>query len=138
MDIVEFRTSHYAQLSEFWRLYGWEPPKEAVLPKIGFVSLSAGKTVGAAFVYLSCSGMAFLDWVVVDPLASPVLRGKSVYKTVLACRDYAKEQGKSVLYTVTSTGSLLRTYKKIGFKPMEEKATTMAISLDGTTTDFLR
>lgn len=138
MDIVEFRTPHYPSLSEFWRLYGWAPPAEDVLPKKGFVSLFSGKVVGAAFVYLSCSGMAFLDWVVVDPIAAPILRGKSVYKTVLACRDYAKEQGKTVLYTVTSTAPLLRTYKKIGFETMEKKATTMAVSLDGTKTDFLR
>ncbi|NJO18788.1 MAG: GNAT family N-acetyltransferase [Spirulinaceae cyanobacterium RM2_2_10] len=138
MDVVEFRTSHHAELSKFWKLYGWTPPSEEMLPKKGFVAFFAGQVVGAAFVYLSCNGMAFLDWVIVDPIKSPILRGKAVYKTVLACRTYAKEQGKKVLYTVTANESLLRTYKKMGFENMEKNATTMAMSLDGYKTDFLR
>lgn len=138
MGVIEFRADHYDALSKIWRLYGWNPPTMDVLPKKGFVASFSGKIVGASFLYLSCSAMAFLDWVVVDPTVSPIARGKAVYKTVLACRDYAKSQGKTVLYTVTATESLLRTYKKLGFENMEKNATTMALSLDGTKTDFLR
>lgn len=138
MDIVEFRTEHHSTLSAFWELYGWTAPAEDLLPKKGFVGISGGKIVGAAFVYLSEAGMAFLDWVIVDPLALPMSRGKCVYRVVEACKAYAKEQGKKVLYTVTANDSLLKSYRRMGFENMEKNATTMALSLDGTKTDFLR
>ena len=138
MDVVEFRTAHYDELSQFWRDYGWCPPSEEVLPKKGFVAVTNGKAVGASFVYLSESGMAFMDWVIADPNASALSRGKAVYKTVEACQEYARSQGKKVLYTVTANAALLGTYEAMGFEKMETEATTMAMSLDGTKTDFLR
>lgn len=138
MDVLEYGPSHYAELSRCWQQYGWNPPDEALLPKKGFVAFAGGKLIGASFVYMSCSGMAFLDWVVVDPYASELNRGKAVFKTIDACKEYAKAQGKQVLYTVTANKALLRSYKKMGFEDMEPKASTMAMSLDGTKTDFLR
>lgn len=138
MDVVEFRTSHYAELAGIWERYGWTPPSEEVLPKRGYVMISGGKVVGASFIYISCSGMAYLDWIVVDPLAHPMARGKCVHKTIQACLDYSKSLGKTVAYTVTANKSLLKALKKLGFQDMETHATTMAMSLDGTKTDFLR
>lgn len=138
MEVVEFRCTHHDALKNIWSQYGWDAPSIEVLPRKGFVVFFMGKIVGAAFIYLSCHGMAFLDWVVVDMFASPIVRGKSVYKSVLACKDYAQKEGKRVLYTVTANESLLKSYKKMGFNVMEKNATTMAMSLDGTKTDFLR
>lgn len=138
MEVVEFRYTHHDALGKIWAQYDWEAPSMEVLPKKGFVVFCMGKIVGAAFIYLSCSGMAFLDWVVVDMFVSPLIRGKAVYKAVIACKDYAQKEGKKVLYTVTANESLLKSYKKMGFMNMEQNATTMAMSLDGTKTDFLR
>jgi len=138
MEVVEFRYTHHDALKKIWAQYDWEAPSMEVLPKKGFVVFAMGKIVGAAFVYLSCNGMAFLDWVVVDMFASPLVRGKAVYKAVIACRDYAIKEGKKVLYTVTANEALLKSYKKMGFDVMEKNATTMAVSLDGTKMDFLR
>lgn len=138
MDVVEFRYTHHDALAKIWEQYGWNAPSIEVLPKKGFVVFFMGKIVGASFVYLSCNGMAFLDWVVVDMFASPMVRGRAVYKSVIACKDYALKEGKKVLYTVTANEALLKSYKRMGFSVMEKNATTMAVSLDGTKTDFLR
>lgn len=138
MEIQPFKTEHYSELSSFWSQYGWPPPKEEVLPKKGFVAIFNGKIVAASFIYLSCSGMALLDWVIGDKQADPLLRAKAVYNVVNACKDYAKEQNKCVLYTITANKNLQETYKKIGFTEMETNATTMAMSLDGSPLDFLK
>lgn len=138
MDIVQYRSSHYDALSKFWAQYGWEAPPEDVLPKQGFTAIDNGKIVGAAFVYLSCSGMALLDWVIVDKHALPFTRGRATHDVIEACREYAKSQGKRVLYTITANKSLIASYERLGFEKMEQNATTMALSLDGTKTEFLR
>lgn len=138
MELTNFNDKHYIELSQFWGQYGWVAPSIDVLPRKGFVALQNGKIVAAAFVYMSCSGMALLDWVIGDKQAHPLIRGKAVYKVINACQDYAKEQGKSVLYTVTANKALQETYRKIGFQDMESNATSMAMSLDGTKLDFIK
>lgn len=138
MELSTFTEAHYPELSKFWGQYGWVAPSIDVLPRKGFVALHEGKIVAAAFCYLSCSGMALLDWVIGDKNAQPLTRGKAVYKVIGACQEYAKEQGKSVLYTVTANQALQETYRKIGFQDMEKGATSMAMSLDGTKLDFIK
>lgn len=138
MEISEFKDKHYPELSSFWSQYDWIAPSIDLLPRKGFVALNEGKIVAAAFVYMSCSGMAYMDWVIGDKNAEPLTRGKAVYKVVGACQDYAKEQGKQVLFTVTANQPLLKTYEKMGFQTMESGATTMAMSLDGSKLDFLQ
>lgn len=138
MNIVTFKTEHYEDLASFWEQYGWKAPSEEVLPKKGFVALSDGKPVAAAFVYLSCSGMALLDWVIGDKNASPMTRSKAVFAVVNACKEYAKESDKKVLYTVTANQALMETYRRMGFKDMESNATTLAMSLDGSSLEFLK
>lgn len=138
MDVVQYRSTHYDALGQFWAQYGWEAPHEDVLPKTGFTAIDNGKIVGAAFVYLSCSGMALLDWVIVDQHALPFTRGKATLAVVEACKEYAKSEGKKVLYTVTANKSLIASFERVGFEKMEQDATTMALSLDGTKTEFLR
>lgn len=138
MEIQPFKTEHYSELSSFWSQYGWVAPKEEVLPKKGFVAIYNGKIVAASFVYLSCSGMALLDWVIGNKQVESSVRGKAVYNVISACKDYAKEQDKCVLYTVTANQVLQEIYKKVGFKNMETNATTMAISLNGLPLDFLK
>lgn len=138
MKITPFKEEHYPELCQFWGQYGWVAPSIDVLPKKGFVALSDGKLVAAAFCYLSCSQMALLDWVIGDQNASPLTRGKAVYKVIGACKEYAVGQNKSVLYTVTANTALQETYRKIGFQDMEKGATSMAMSLDGTKLDFIK
>lgn len=123
----------------FWERYGWTAPSQDILPRNGFVAVSAlGRVVGAAFVYLSQESMALLDWVVADPSALEISRGRAVHKTVQACKALALKEGKKVLYTVTANEALLRAYERMGFNDMEKNATTMAMSLDGSKIDFLR
>lgn len=138
MEITTFTEAHYSELKEFWGQYGWVAPSIDVLPRKGYVAISDGKVIAGAFVYLSESGMALLDWVIGDKNASPLSRGKAVYMLVASCKQYAKEQGKKVLYTVTANQQLIATYEKNGFQPMETGATTMALSLDGSKLDFLK
>lgn len=139
MDVVRYQPFHYAQLKMFWERYGWTAPSQDVLPRNGFVAVSSSEhVVGAAFVYLSEESMALLDWVIVDPDALEISRGRAVHKTVQACKALAIKEGKKILYTVTANQALLRSYKRMGFNDMENNATTMAISLDGSKTDFLR
>lgn len=138
MDYVEYKSEHHPELSKFWAQYGWVAPSDDVLPKKGFVAMHEGKLVAAAFVYQSCSGMALLDWVIGDMEAPPLTRGKAVYTVINACKEYAKTKGFKVLYTVTANENLQATYRKIGFKDMEKNATSMALSLDGTSLDFIK
>ena len=138
MEICNFTEEHYSSLKEYWEQYGWVAPSLEVLPRKGFVAMKDNKVVAAAFVYMSCSGMAYMDWVIGDKNAEPLTRGKAVYKLVNECKEYAKLQGKAVVFTVTANQPLIETYKKIGFQVMESNATTLAIATDGTKLDFLK
>lgn len=138
MDLVEYRPEYHGELSKLWAQYDWVAPSDEVLPKKGYVAIENGQPVAAAFVYLSCSGMALLDWVIGDKNASPLTRGKAVYKVLGACKAYAIKEGKKVLYTVTANTALQDTYRKMGFKDMEKGATTLAMSLDGSDLGFLK
>ena len=138
MELTSFNSKHYEELSRFWGQYGWVAPSEELLPKKGYVAMQDGKIVAAAFVYLSCSNMALLDWVIGDKDASPLSRDKAIYGVIKACQEYARKQNKTVLYTVTANTALQATYRKLGFADMKAGATSMAMSLDGTKLDFLK
>lgn len=139
MTVFKFKDSHYEIIKEWWPQYGWTPPGLDVLPKTGFLVLDNNQCpVVAAFYYRSCSGMAYMDWVIGDKNASAMSRGKGVYKAVKAVIEHARKEGFKVLYTVTANQPLIETYKKIGLQEMETGATTLAMSLDGANTNFLR
>jgi len=138
VDTQPYESKHYSELSLFWGQYGWIAPKESLLPKKGFVAITNDKIVAAAFVYQTCSGMALLDWVIGDKDANPLSRRNGVYSVIDKCKDFAKSEGVSVLYTVTANVALQETYKRIGFQDMEKNATSMAMSLDGSKLDFLK
>lgn len=138
MDVTEFNPSaHYEGLKTMWAQYDWIAPEISVLPQKGFVALINGNPVAASFCYLSCSGMALLDWIIADKKIEAEVRGKAVAKTIMACKAYAISQKKQVLYTITANTHLQNIYKKIGFKDMEKNATSMAMSLDGSDLKFL-
>ena len=138
MQVIQFEPAkHYETLKSYWAQYGWVAPSLDVLPKVGFVAMDGTKVVAAAFCYLSCSGAALLDWVIGDEEASPILRGKAVYKVVDECVAYASIHDKKIIYTVTGNESLQTTYRRIGFKDMEKNVTSLAMSLDGSSLDCL-
>ena len=138
MDLIKFEDKHYEDIKPWFAQYGWTAPALDVLPRTGFVALSEGKPVCAGFYYKSCSGMAYMDWMIGDQNASPLSRGKGVVSIVNAIKEDAKANGFKILYTVTANQPLISTYKKLGLQEMETGATTLALSLDGSTQDFLR
>ena len=138
MRLVPFNPHYYEKIKPWWAQYGWEAPRLEVLPKIGFVALKDETPIAAGFYYQSCSGMAYMDWIIADRDASLISRGKAVYRIVERIIEDAKVRGFHVLYTVTANSSLIETYKKIGLSEMESGATTLALSLNGVSTQFLR
>lgn len=137
METQQFTPLHYSELKRFWAQYGWTAPDIDLLPKRGYVAMKEGKILAAAFVYMSCSGMAMMDWVIGDKDAVALDRGMAVIEVVKECQKYATEHKKSVLYTITGNTHLQDVYRIVGFKNMESNVTSMAMSLDGANLDFL-
>lgn len=79
-----------------------------------------------------------MDWVISNPETTREERAPAIKAVVKACKEYAREQGYQVLYTVTANKHLQEIYREIGFSDMERNATTMAMTLTDTSLDFLR
>jgi hypothetical protein len=138
MDVVSFNRIHYPELVSWWKSYGWMPPSIDALASQGFIAVENGAILAAAFIYQTCSSIAFMDWIVAKKNQPKETRQKAVKSVIEACKQYAKDEGYDIVYTITANIHMQDTYRSLGFKDMEKNAVSMAFNIKANELEFLK
>lgn len=137
MEVVEFKDSHYEDVKSLWSTYNWPAPPLAFLPRQGWVTLDNGKIIASGFMYDNGKGMAQIGWIISDANVG-IKRAPAVLKIIETAKEFAKNNKIQVIHTMVNNDSLKSLFLKTGFEVAETGVTTMAISLDNTSLDFIK
>jgi hypothetical protein len=109
--IRDVEKKDYETLCGWWKCQNFEAPPWEILPATGYIA----NETAAAWLYLSNSPIAWIEWVVVDPKAPKKLRGNSIDAVIEHVAASAKFTGATVLFTSTSNFPFMERLRRHGF-----------------------
>ncbi len=101
----------YETLCRWWLGWDWHPVPQSSLPPTGFVTDERA----AGFLYKTDSTIAWVEWVVADPLASKEDRDQSVDALLEKLFDEARQFGFATIFTSSNKPSFLSRLERHGF-----------------------
>lgn len=112
-------TDYDTILEEWWRDWGWEPPKKDFLPddgKGGIIVLDGDEPVCAGFMYTTNSKVAWVDWIISSKeYRKKPERGEAIKLLVNTLTNICKNTGHKYSYALIKHQSLIDTYKELGY-----------------------
>lgn len=112
-------TDYETILCKWWSDWGWVVPQKDFLPQDGqggLMVLDGDIPVCAGFLYLTNSGVAWVDWIV----SSKTYRKKPQRKNaiewlIVSLENLAKKTGHTYVYALIKHKGLINVYEKLGF-----------------------
>jgi hypothetical protein len=110
--------SDWETMSSWWKWWRWPEVSKEVLPLngLGGIMICKGEEpVAAGFLYLSNSKVAWLDWIISSPTYKESDRKDALEMLINTLEDVAKQQGYTIIISITRSNSLIETHKKLGY-----------------------
>ncbi len=98
----------------------WERPPENFLPDTGLVVESQDQMITAAFIYLTNSKVALLEWFISDPSYRKENRQLAIELLITGAEEMLKSMDYKYLFSITSHEKLIKTQQKLGWSKDEE------------------
>jgi len=114
----ELRESDWNELPSWWKWWRWPDVSRETLPLNGLGGIMVYKdniNIAAGFLYLSNSNVAWLDWIISNPEYKDKDRKQALELLINTLEEVAKQQGYSVIITITKSKHLIDTHKKLGY-----------------------
>ena len=114
----ELKESDWNILPSWWKWWRWPEANRDILPLNGLGGIMVYKdniNIAAGFLYLSNSKVAWLDWIVSNPEYKDKDRKQALELLINTLEEVAKQQGYSVIITITKSKHLVDTHKKMGY-----------------------
>jgi RimJ/RimL family protein N-acetyltransferase len=109
----------YETLCGFWRDWGFEPVPKQFLPQNGLGGLMVegdGVPICGGFVYLTNSGIAWVNWIISNKqYRKKPQRKEAIELLINSLGDIAKEAGYTYLYALINNDTLVNVYEKLGY-----------------------
>lgn len=102
----------YDMISSWWTGYSFPVVPKESLPKNGLII----EGICAGFLYCTDSNIAWLEFVVGNPVASKEVRKSGLTELLSGLTGLAKELGYDVLFSSVSHQNLMDRYLEAGFK----------------------
>ena len=110
----------YPDLKSWWDYYeDWEPIPKELLPPTGYIVEKNGVPCSAAWLYISNSPCAWMEWVIANPEVDKYTRGKSLIKLFEHITTIADISGIKTIFHATNVETLIKGLKKHGFMEVE-------------------
>lgn len=121
-------------LVDWWVGWGWTPPPRDFLPSgdfQGMVSFDGEEPVCAAYVYVTNSAVAWIDWVISSPTYRKKPHRKEAIDGVIeACENALMSAGGvKYVYALIKHNSLIEVYKNRGYNQGDSYQTEMIKSI---------
>lgn len=125
MEIRAITPQDYPKLVSWWRLHNWEPVPPEYLPQIGLIVETPQVGVCAGFLYNTDSAIAWLEWVVANPLCDRLVRDQGLDLLIKSLLEKAKDLKKSIILTTVTHQKLAARYVKLGATVTDDKASNL-------------
>jgi len=114
----ELRESDWNELPSWWKWWRWPDVSREILPLNGLGGIMVYKdniNIAAGFLYLTNSNVVWLDWIISNPEYKDKDRKQALELLINTLEEVAKQQGYSVIITITKSKHLIDTHKKLGY-----------------------
>jgi hypothetical protein len=115
----------YPALKTWWTLHSWPAVPQEALPKNGLIIEHLGQRICAGFIYSTDSSIAWLEYIISNPLCDKLIRDKALDLLISGLIELAKSLGKTVVFTSVKHPSLIKRYAAHGAIETENNMTNM-------------
>jgi hypothetical protein len=98
----------------------WERPPENFLPETALVVESESQMITAAFIYLTNSKVALLEWFISDPNYRESNRQFAIELLITGAEEMLKNMDYKYLFSITSHEKLIKTQQNLGWSKDEK------------------
>ena len=120
-DKLIFRTlkeEDYETICGWWKWWRWPPLPRTALPdnaKSGFMVEKNGEPIVSAFLYLTNSTGALLEWIVSNPKYKQDDRDEAIELLINEAEKFCKAMGITFIFSIGRSKHLMDTHEKLGW-----------------------
>lgn len=114
----------YETICKWWKWWRWPVLPKKALPndaKGGFMVEKNGEPIVSAFLYLTNSTVALLEWIVSNPEYKENDRKEAIELLINDTEKFCKGIGISLIFSIGRNKNLMKTHKKLGWH-VDEKS----------------
>jgi hypothetical protein len=118
LEVRALKESDWDTLVSWWKWWRWPEMNKDLLPLNGCGGLMVYKgdiPIAAGFLYLTNSKATWLDWIVSNPKYKESDRKESIELLISSLEEVAKQQGYSIIISITRNKGLIEAHKKLGY-----------------------
>jgi GNAT superfamily N-acetyltransferase len=129
MIVVPMRDGDYESLlTPWWRDWGWVPPAKDYLPNTGFVLYDEDTPVCAAFLYMTNSKVAWIEWLVSNKsYRKKPGRREGILFLLSYMIEVAKQSGYTYITAIAENQHAINIYETLGFISDKGKSQTLIL-----------
>lgn len=129
MEVRFLNENDFETLANWWKQYNWVVPNKDFLPQNGLGGMmglsDTGDCVCAGFLYLTNSGVAWLEYLISNPNYREDNRGEIIDGLIFNLIDIAESKGYKYIFTVAKNDSIKNVFERNNFKIGTENTTEM-------------
>ena len=114
----------YEIICEWWKQWEWPVLPRTALPnggKGGFIVEKNGEPIVSAFLYLTNSSIAYIEWIVSNPNYRESDRKNAIELLINECEKFCKTiSGVDIILSIGRNKHLIETHKKLGWTVSED------------------
>lgn len=118
LQIRSLKEEDWETLQSWWKAWGWPEMSKDLMPLDGLGGLMVeknGKSIGAGYLYLTNSKVAWTEWIVSDPEYREDDRVECLKMLVQGLEDIAISTGYKIILSVGRNKGLLKIHKELGY-----------------------
>lgn len=118
LKVRALEETDWETLISWWDAWKWPKMSKEMLPMNGCGGLmvyKGNKLIAAGFLYLSNSKVAWLDWIISNPLYKEKDRKIALALLILSLEDVAKQQDYNIIISIARHKGLINTHKELGY-----------------------
>tara|TARA_Y100000310_G_C20253657_1_gene610284 strand:- start:73 stop:486 length:414 start_codon:yes stop_codon:yes gene_type:complete len=108
----------YDFISEWWKWWRWKVIPRELLPENGLSGLMVEKNgvrIVSAFIIMTNSKVALLEWIVSNPDYREEDRKYAIELLIQTAEEYCKGLGFTCVFSIGRNSHLIKTHKKLGW-----------------------
>jgi len=109
----------YETICKWWKWWRWPVIPREMLPdkgKSGFIVEKNNIPIVSAFLYLTNSTGALLEWIVSNPEYREDDRKEAIELLITSAEDVCKNMGITYMFSIGRSKHLMKTHEKLGWQ----------------------
>jgi hypothetical protein len=119
LNFRPLKEEDYKTICEWWKWWRWPVIPREMLPdkgKSGFIVEKNNIPIVSAFLYLTNSTGALLEWIVSNPEYREDDRKEAIELLITNAEDVCKNMGIIYMFSIGRSKHLMKTHEKLGWQ----------------------